>query len=133
MFSRVANKHLTRPRGRLQGRCVAMKDDILQGGDSGSRPPQEGAGPLDAQTGLPCGVQNLHKCKPDPWDGSRTPQEGSGPLSVGPRDAKEKNTQALVKARQGSGADTCPNQAADAPTPRSGGGPMLPRDISPVT
>jgi hypothetical protein len=70
---------------------VAKKDDILQGGDSGSGPPR----------GLPGGVQNLHEYKPDPWDGSRTPQEGFGPLSVGSRDAKEKNTQALIKTRRG--------------------------------
>jgi hypothetical protein len=95
-----------------------------------------------------------HRKGPDPWmhrpdflagfktstSANQTPRmgpeplrRGSGPLSVEPRDAKEKNTQALVKARQGSGADTCSDQVADAPTPRSGGGPMLPRDISPAT
>jgi hypothetical protein len=111
---------------------VAKKDDILQSGDSGSGPPRENAGPLEAQPGLPGGVQNLHKYKPDPWDRSRTPQEGSGPVSVGSRDAKEKNTQALIKARRGSGADTCPDHVASAPTPRSSGDPMLPCGLLPV-
>jgi hypothetical protein len=95
--------------------------------------PRESAGPLDAQTGLPGGVQNLHRYKPDPWDGSRTPQDGSGPLTVGSRDSKEKNTQALIKDRRGSGADTCPNHTVSAPTPHSGGDPMLPRGLLPVT
>jgi hypothetical protein len=98
---------------------VAKKDDILQGGDSGSGPPRENAGPLDAQPGLPGRVQNLHKYKLDPWYGSR--------------DTKEKNTQALIKARRGSGADTCPDHAASALTPRSGGDPMLPCGLLPVT
>jgi hypothetical protein len=61
---------------------VAKKDDILQSGDSGSGPPRENAGPLEAQPGLSGGVQNLAKYKPDPWDGSRTPLVGPGPLSV---------------------------------------------------
>jgi hypothetical protein len=39
--------------------------------------------------------------KPDPWDGCQTPQEGSGLLTVGSRDYKAKNTQALIKARRG--------------------------------
>jgi hypothetical protein len=71
--------------------------------------------------------------KPDPWDGSRTPQEGSGLLTVGSRDSKAKNTQALIKAMRGSGADTCPYHTTSAPTSRSGGDPMLPRGLLPVT
>jgi hypothetical protein len=68
-----------------------------------------------------------------PWDGSRTPQEGTGLLTVGSQNSKAKNTQALIKARRGSGADTCPDHTASAPTPRSGGDPMLPRGLLPVT
>jgi hypothetical protein len=112
---------------------MARRDDILQGGDSGSGPPRESAGALDAQPGPPGEVQDLHRYKPDPWDGSRTPQEGFGLLTVGSRDSKTKNTQALIKARWGSGADTCPNHTASTPTPRSGGDPMLPLGLLPVT
>jgi hypothetical protein len=111
---------------------VAKKDDILQGGDSGSGPPRESVGPLDAQPGPPSEVQDLHRYKLDPRDGSRTPQEGSELLTVGSQDSKAKNTQALIKARWGSGADTCPDHTASAPTPRSGGDPMLPRGLLPV-
>jgi hypothetical protein len=50
----------------VPGRHVAKKDDVLQGGDSGSGPPWENAGPLDAQPRLSGGVQNFHKYKPDP-------------------------------------------------------------------
>jgi hypothetical protein len=69
-------QHPTPPRGRLRGRHVARGDDILQGGDSGSGPPRESAGPLDAQPGPPGEVQDLHRYKPDHWDGSRTPSGG---------------------------------------------------------
>jgi hypothetical protein len=33
---------------------------------------------------------------------------GSGPLTAGSWDSRIENTQALIKARRGSGADTCP-------------------------
>jgi hypothetical protein len=88
---------------------------------------------LDAQPGPPGEVQDLHRYKPDPWNGSRTPQGGSGPLTVGSWDSKAKNTQALIKAMRGSGADTCPDHTACAPTPRSGGDSMLPRGQLPMT
>jgi hypothetical protein len=65
--------------------------------------------------------------------GPGPPQEGSGPLTVGSWDSKEKNTQALIKARRGSGANTCPDHTSTAPTPRSGGDPMLPHGLLPVT
>jgi hypothetical protein len=58
---------------------------------------------------------------------------GSRPLIVGSRDSKAKNTQTLIKAKRGSGADTCPDHTVCAPTPRSGGDPMLPRGLLPVT
>jgi hypothetical protein len=41
---------------------------------------------------------------------------GSGPLTTGSRDYGTKNTQALIKARRGSGADTCLDYTEYAPT-----------------
>jgi hypothetical protein len=58
---------------------------------------------------------------------------GSGPLTTGSRDSGTKNTQTLIKTRQGSGADTCPDHTVYASAPRSGGDPMLPRGLLPVT
>jgi hypothetical protein len=58
---------------------------------------------------------------------------GSGPLIAGSRDFETKNTQALITARRGSGADTGPDHTAYASAPRSGGDPMLPRGRLPVT
>jgi hypothetical protein len=58
---------------------------------------------------------------------------GSGPLTVGSRDSGTKNTQALIKTRRRSGADTCPDHTVYASAPRSGGDPMLPRGLLPVT
>jgi hypothetical protein len=58
---------------------------------------------------------------------------GSGPLIAGSRDSGTKDTQALIKARRGSGADTCPDHTVFASAPRSGGDPMLPRGLLPVT
>jgi hypothetical protein len=58
---------------------------------------------------------------------------GSGPLTAGSRDSGTQNTQALVKAKRGSGADTCPDHIVYASAPRSGGDPMLPRGPLPVT
>jgi hypothetical protein len=84
-----------------------MLFSVLRAGPSG--PAQMYTYTLDAQPEPPGEVQDLHKYKPDPWDGSRTPQEGSGLPTVGSRDSKAKNTQALIKARRGSGADMCPD------------------------
>jgi hypothetical protein len=84
---------------------------------------------------------------PDLWAGSRTsagtdrtPGSGPGPLcvgsgppSVGSRDSRTKNTQALIKARRGSGADTCPDHTMYTSAPRSGGDPMLPHGLLPMT
>jgi hypothetical protein len=58
---------------------------------------------------------------------------GSGPLTAGSRDSGTENTQALIKARQGSGADTCPDLTVYAFAPRPGGDPMLPRGLLHVT
>jgi hypothetical protein len=71
---------------------------------------------------------------------NQTPRTGPGPLGVGSgpltawsRNSGTKNTQALIKARRGSGADTCPDHTVYASAPRSGGDPMLPRGLLPVT
>jgi hypothetical protein len=61
------------------------------------------------------------------------PTVGSGPLTAGSQDSGTKNNQALIKARRGSGADTCPDHAMYASAPRSGGAPMLPRGTVHVT
>jgi hypothetical protein len=58
---------------------------------------------------------------------------GFGPLTAGSQDFGTKNTQALIKARRGSRADTCPDHTAYASAPRSGGDPMLPRGLLLVT
>jgi hypothetical protein len=58
---------------------------------------------------------------------------GSRPLTTGSRDYETKNTQALIKARWGSEANTCPDHTTYAPAPCSGGAPMLPRGTLPVT
>jgi hypothetical protein len=65
--------------------------------------------------------------------GSRPLYVGSGPLTAGSRDFGTENTQALIKARRGSGADTCPNLTEYVSAPRSGEAPMLPRGMVPVT
>jgi hypothetical protein len=58
---------------------------------------------------------------------------GFGPLTAGSRDSGIENTQALIKARRGSGADTCPDLIVYASAPRPGGEPMLPRGLLHVT
>jgi hypothetical protein len=56
--------------------------------------------------------------KLDPRMGSEPFCVGSGPLTAGFRDSRTKNTQALIKARRGSGADTCPDLIVYASAPR---------------
>jgi hypothetical protein len=58
---------------------------------------------------------------------------GSGPLTVGSRDSRTENTQALIKARQGSGADMCSDLVVYDSASRPGGDPMLPRGLLHVT
>jgi hypothetical protein len=58
---------------------------------------------------------------------------GSGPLIAGSRDSGRENTQALIKARRGSGADTCLDLIVCTSAPRSGGAPMLPHSMVHVT
>jgi hypothetical protein len=71
---------------------------------------------------------------------NRTPRMGSGPLCVGSgpltagsRDSGTENTQALIKARRGSGDDMCPDLTIYVSAPRSGEAPMLPRGMVPMT
>jgi hypothetical protein len=78
------------------------------------------------QTGPPGKIQDLNGRKPDP-------RMGSGPLTAGSRDSGIENTQALIKDRRGSGADTCPNLIVYASAPRPAGDPMLPRGLLRVT
>jgi hypothetical protein len=58
---------------------------------------------------------------------------GSGPLTAGSRDSGTENTQALIEARRGSEADTCPDLIVYASAPRPGGDPMLSRGLLHVT
>jgi hypothetical protein len=66
---------------------VARGDDILQGVNSGSGPPQGSAGPLDTQIGPPGEVQNLHRYKTGPLGRVPDPSGGGGPghSQQGPR------------------------------------------------
>jgi hypothetical protein len=84
---------------------------------------------------------------PNLWAGSRTststdwtPETGPEPPCVGPRslttrsrDSRRRSTRTLIKARRGSGADTCTDHIAYASAPHSGGDPMLPHGQLPVT
>jgi hypothetical protein len=58
---------------------------------------------------------------------------GSEPLTAGSWDSGTENAQALIEARQGSEADTCPDLIVYASAPRLGGDLMLPRGLLPVT
>jgi hypothetical protein len=58
---------------------------------------------------------------------------GSRPLTAGSQDSGTENAQALIKARRGSGADTCPDLIVYSSAPGPGGDPMLPRGLLHVT
>jgi hypothetical protein len=106
---------------------VAKEDDILQGINSGSGPQWESIGPLYERTRPPGKVQNLHGRARTPGTVPGPPCTGSEPLTTGSRGSGTKSTRALIKAKRGSGADTCPDHTAYASTPRLGGDLMLPR------
>jgi hypothetical protein len=57
---------------------------------------------------------------------------GSGPPSVESQDSGTKSTRTLLKARRGSGADTCLDHTVYASALRLGRDPMLPRGPLPV-
>jgi hypothetical protein len=67
---------LTPPHGRVRSRLVSRESDIFQGINSESGPPWESVGPLGIQSGPSRLVQDLHVCKPDPWNGIWTPPYG---------------------------------------------------------
>src|SRR5688572_32195476 len=67
--------------------------------------------------------------KRTPRMGSGPLRVGSGPLTAGSRDSGTENTQALIKARRGSGADTCPNLIVYASAPCPSGDLVLPRSL----
>jgi hypothetical protein len=113
------------PRGR--------EDNILQGINGGFGPPWESVGPLHIRTRPPGRLQDLRGNRPDPRTGPGPLCVGSGPPPSGSRDSSTKNTQALIKARRGSGADTSLDNTMYTSAPRSGGDPMLPRGLLPMT
>jgi hypothetical protein len=109
------------------------KDDVTQDISSGSGLPWESVGPLCVRTGPPAKVQNRHKHAWTPGRAPGPPWAGSEPLAARSQGSGAKGTQALVKVRQGSGADTCPDHTAYASVPHSGGDPILPRGLLPLT
>jgi hypothetical protein len=122
-------QHPTPPHGRLRGRHVARKGDVLQGIDSESGPPWESVGPPDIRSGPP-GWSRTPTCM------DRTPRMGSGPPLYGVRTAHNGIRRPYLRPRRGSRADTCPvllrcalDLSAYTPAPRSGGTPMLPHGI----
>jgi hypothetical protein len=101
----------TPPRGWLRGRRIAREDDILQDVNSGSRPHEK--------------VPNPYTYRPDPGERTTTPTGatwtpgtgsgplcvGSGPPTAGSQGSGTENSQALLKVRWGSSANTCPGPA----------------------
>jgi hypothetical protein len=80
---------------------MSRESDILQDINSESRPPWESTEPLDIQSGPLRLVQDLHVCKPDPWNGIRTPRMGSGPPTMGSQGPRTEHTQALNRTQAG--------------------------------
>jgi hypothetical protein len=74
---------------------------MLQGINSGSEPPWEGAGPLYIQTGPPGKVQDPHGHKPNPWDESRAPLYGVRAPHNRVPGFWDMSTRTLIKARRG--------------------------------
>jgi hypothetical protein len=126
-------QHPTPPRGRFRGRHVAREDDILQGINSESGPHGKVPNPCIYKPGLRVKSRTPAGANRTPRMGSRPLYVGFGPLTAGSQDSRIENTQALIKARRGSGADTCPDLIVCTSAPRSGGAPMLPRGMVHVT
>jgi hypothetical protein len=113
------------PRGR--------EDNILQDINGGSGPPWESIGPLHVRIGPPGRVQDLRWYRPDPQDGSRTSLcRVRATLSRVPG-FWDKEYPGLNQGQTGSGADKCPDHTIYTSAPRSGGDPMLPRGLLPMT
>jgi hypothetical protein len=108
---------------------MAREDNILQGINSGSGPHGKVLDPCICRPDLWIRPRTSTGADWTPRMGSGPLRVGSGPLTVGSRDSGTKNTQTLIKAKQGSGADTCPDRIVYASAPRSGGVPMLPRGL----
>jgi hypothetical protein len=126
-------QHPTPPRGWLRGRHVAREGDILQGMNSEFRPHGKVPDPCIYRTGLRVRSRASTGANWTPRMGSGPLSVGSRPLTAGSRDSGTESTQALIKARRGSGADTCPDLTVYASAPRSGGAPMQPRGMVHVT
>jgi hypothetical protein len=126
-------QHPTPPCVRLQGRHVAREDDILQGINSESGPHGKVPDHCIYRPDLRVRFRTSTGANRTPRMGSGPLCVGSGPLTTGSRDCGTKNTQALIKARRGSGVDTCPGYTVYTSAPRSGGAPMLPRGMVHVT
>jgi hypothetical protein len=96
------------PHGKVPDPCIYRPDLRVRSGTStgANRTPRMGSGPLCV---------------------------GSGPLTAGSQDSGTKNTHTLIKARRGSGDDTCLGHTVYASAPRSGGVPMLPHGMVHVT
>jgi hypothetical protein len=99
---------------------VARKDDISQDAISWTGPPRGSTGPSNT-------VQDSQVSAPGPLDGVRIP-----PSKVRAT-RNEVPGQGIPWPKQGSGIDTCPGFILCACAPRSGGDPMLPRGLLPVT
>jgi hypothetical protein len=78
-------QRLTPSHERARSHHVSRESDRLQGLNNESGPPWESTGPLDIQYRPPRLVQDLHVCKPDPWNGIRTPLWGLGRPQWGPK------------------------------------------------
>jgi hypothetical protein len=112
---------------------VAREDNTLQGVNSGSGPHGKVSGPCIYGPDLRAGSRTSTGTNQTPGMGPGPLCVGFGPLTAGSRDSGTKNTQALIKARRGSGADTCPDHTVYVSAPRSGEVPMLPCGLLPVT
>jgi hypothetical protein len=99
---------------------MAREDDILQGINSGSGPRGKVSDPCIYRPDLRARSRTSTGANRTPGTGPGPLCVGSGPLTAGSRDSETKNTQAFIKARRGSGADTCPDHTAYASAPRSG-------------
>jgi hypothetical protein len=106
---------------------VARKDDIFQEAISWTEPPRGSIGPLYAQPRPPNMVQDCQVSVLGPLDGVRIP-----PSKVRATH-NEVPGQGIPWPKQGSGTGTCPGFIMCACAPRSGGDPLLPRGLLPVT
>jgi hypothetical protein len=112
---------------------VAREDNILQGTNGGSGPHGKVPDPCIYGPDLRAGSRTSAGTNRTPGMGPRPLCVGSKPLTAGSQDSETRNTQALIKAKRGSDADTCPDHTACASAPRPGGDLMLPRGLLPVT